>query len=128
MQIENKEIKMKLLEELMKEMDNNTAKKLKKPEEVEVTKIESESIPVEELPDTLSEKIEEDLDGFDDEMEEYDEKELEEDFEEALEMDEDFEEEYDEYDEDFEEDEEDEEDSHSGSDLLKRLKALRKQK
>lgn len=127
----DKQIKMKLLEELMKEMDNKSSERLKKDDTVGVTKIESKEVPVEELPDSIADTIEEEieleddleeelsddeevveeLDELFDEDEEYD---LEEDYEEALEEDEEYE----------MEDEEDEDDM--GLEIFRKLKELRK--
>lgn len=52
-----KKLKMSLLEKLMGEMDEHSIKGLKKEPAIEVTKIEQEEIPVEELEELMSESM-----------------------------------------------------------------------
>lgn len=94
----DKELKMKLLEELMKEMDDSSLSSFKKKDEimpdgeemVKVKEVKVDEVPMSKAPGMIEEKIAE-----------------------AMEK-------------DGEEDMDEEEDEYEGSDLMKRLKALKK--
>lgn len=98
-----KKLKMKLLEQLMMEMDDASASKLKKDEPmVEVVETEAEVVPASEAEDMIEEKMSD-----------------------AMKMDESYEEDYDE-EMDYEDDEY--EDEYNGSSLMAKLKEMRKKK
>lgn len=107
----DKELKMKLLEELMAEMDETSLSKFKKkdalmPDDgmVKVKEVKLDEVPAEKAPGMIKEKIMEAMkkDGMEDS--EDDDVEME----------------------TMGGDDSDEEDEYEGSDLMKRLKALKK--
>lgn len=53
----DKEIKMKLLEELMDEMDGSIVGRLKPKDEVQVTEIEQKEMPLEDVKEMIAEKM-----------------------------------------------------------------------
>lgn len=90
----NKELKMKLLEELMEEMDGSIAGKLKPQDEVQVTEVEQKEMPIEDVKDMIMEKMsgadvedegEMDLRGSMEDEEEEDDLEIDDDGEEEIE-------------------------------------------
>ena len=55
--IDEKEMKMKLLEELMDIMDSKVVEKLKPSDKVQVTEIESKEMPIEDLEAKIEDKL-----------------------------------------------------------------------
>jgi hypothetical protein len=78
-----KELKMELLEMLMAEMDNSLGRKLKPSEDdavVEVTQIESEEMPVEDLESMMEDKMSDEESILPEEMVEEEDEEDDEDW------------------------------------------------
>lgn len=107
----DKELKIKLLEELMAEMDETSLSKFKKKDEimpddgmVKVKEVKVDEVPADKAPGMIKEKI----------MEAMKKDGMSEDEDEDMEM------------EAMGGDDSEEDDEYEGSDLMKRLKALKK--
>jgi hypothetical protein len=125
-----KEIKMKLLEQLMEEMDEANSSRLHKPETVEVSRLESKEMPIEELPESIADLVKEEVELEDEEDDVVEEMVEDIEEEDVLELEEAFEEDVYEDDEILEDEEEDEdawmdEDENSVVARLRKLKRMK---
>lgn len=123
-----KEIKMKLLEQLMEEMDEANSSRLHKPETVEVSRLESKEMPIEELPESIADLVKEEVKLEDEEDDVVDEIVEDIDEEAVEELEEAFEEDVYEDDEILEEEDEDSWMDEDENSVIARLRKLKRMK